>query len=214
MNGCCGRAIGYFDKIDEITHKFYVAICEYFKFNEYVILKAEQWKKQIMINGDNDDKVAIRYRVYLDNDKVFIQVQGKSNGVNLNQTFNMPLPEDINTINYWDIFETICKKFSLNPYRRIEKIMNLLKKDFPDLQRRANDIWTCSYQMLEYDISIGIKNETIFLYVTISGDNEVVTNLRLAYNTNIISIATQLRQAIKNSDSYSDSYNQKKRILN
>ena len=188
----------YFDRIAEISDTLFDDMHTYFEENDYVILQENKLKNQIMINGDNDDKVAIRYRVYIDMRKIFIQVQGKSNGITLNQTFDIPLSEDEKTDDYWFIFEAICKKFSLNPYRRIEKVIDILKKDFPDMYRDTDDVckWNFKIQNSEYSIIDAISGENVDWDVHDTHFAQLV-HLNVPFKENINTVAAQLRQSIK-----------------
>lgn len=112
--------------IGEENMLVYTQVAQEFTDNGFIVIDDEICTNyfKLILSGDNDDSVVIRFKIKANENEYAVRVQGKSNGVSLDKIKSFT---DLDSLSK-GVYTLIVSSFNLNSANRSDKVMNIISR--------------------------------------------------------------------------------------
>ena len=112
--------------IGEDNMLVYTQVAQEFTDNGFIVIDDEVCSDyfKLVLSGDNDDSIVIRFRIKANENEYAVRVQGKSNGVSLDKTKSFA---DLDSLSK-GVYTLIASSFNLNSANRSDKVMSIISR--------------------------------------------------------------------------------------
>ena len=104
----------------------YTQVAQEFTDNGFLVIDDEVCDKyfKLILSGDNDDNVAIRFKIMSNENEYTVRVSAKSNGVSLDKTKSFT---DLDSLSE-GVYTLVASSFNLNSANRSDKVIGIISR--------------------------------------------------------------------------------------